>query len=394
MTTLLTSAAENSKDLAENRFGSYRRDFEKFLRHARSRYSDLESSHKVDKNDLLANFRTLVLNWLNVFAECSIDPIHNPKRILRDEEIHACLNIASICDLLEPRLNCTEQDFIKLQQEKDKRQLNRYRKEIRRLTASLTDPNMLENGNSSSFSSNGSGNSFENQRTELGRGRSTDGYRKEARFGSVRFALVSRTHARLLLGFAFGLLIIALRVERDFFSGKQAHISGSGSRMLFETIIVQICMFVLLIRFEELDEVQRLQKEIRDLQKAEAEVSQHKQKMYEFWSAVQELADVWIYRTIPRMVLYNELFVLLRDAPDGKVVPWMQKANSCLSQLELNIGSLDGWRTEGSLKLVAKKAFGKEINRLCQSQSFEKITDGLPQVFQVIKPEESDSFKC
>jgi hypothetical protein len=400
MENLLTRALDSSPALAERSFDSNRRDFQKFLEVAKANYSSWEKlagSSKADKDVLLNNFRTLVLGWSKVFEECSVDPIRNPKRILRDEELQECPNIGSVCDLVLARLRCTEVLSIKIQQEKDKHLLNRYRRELRRLTSTVVDPNTLESGNSgSSFNSNGSngsnGNSFSNQRRE--RNSASFLSRNEVGLCGFRWGVLSRAHARLIFAFAFGSLVTALEVKRNF-QGPGLHISAL--RMLLELIIVQICIAVLLSRFAEFDKVQRSDKEIKELRKIQEETTQQQEKMNEFWNVVDQLSDVWLYRTMPRMSLYKQVFVLLKDASernDKRMITWMETGNRRLAFLDSNIGELSDWCNEGSLKSVAKKAFGKEISRLCNEESFEKLTDGLDQAIQVIKPEASDSFKC
>jgi hypothetical protein len=396
MDSLLTTSAESSAGLAERSFESKRRDFQRFLERAQSNFSQLAASGTVDKDALLTNFRSFVGNWLKVFKECSIDPIHNPKHILKDEELQACSNIESICNLLLPRLRCTEVKFITIRQEQDKQQLKKNRKEFRRLTATAIDPNALEGGASSSFESQSTRRELATQlapslssRRRMGwcsfgafgcgcsSSRGADGYPKEARCGCFRLILLSRAHSSLIFGWIFGLLILALEVSRSFRADKEAHLR---LRVLLEMVIVQVCIAVLLIRFEELDVVQQMEREIRDLKRAEQEVTQQKEKMHEFWSSAQELTELWLYRTVPRLDLYKEVHELLADAPSDKVNVWMEEGNRRLALVDSNLGDLSNWRNAGNLSLEAKKAFGKKINQLCSSQSFEKITDGLDQV--------------
>merc|ERR1740117_348602 len=82
MDGLLTKSAESSAGLAERSFESKRRDFQRFLERAKSRYSQLFTGNKGENDKLVDNFRRFVLNWLRVFEECSIDPIQCPKRVV------------------------------------------------------------------------------------------------------------------------------------------------------------------------------------------------------------------------------------------------------------------------------------------------------------------------
>ena len=44
----------------------------------------------------------------------------------------------------------------------------------------------------------------------------------------------------------------------------------------------------------------------------------------------------------------------------------VRDANQCLELLEDKLPALEVWRNDGSLRLEAKKHFGKKLNHLCQ----------------------------
>merc|ERR1719456_630887 len=157
MDALLTKSAESSAGLAERSFESKRRDFQRFLERAKSRYASVFNGSKADNDKLMENFRRFVLNWLRVFEECSIDPIQCPKRVVTLEELQRCMTIGEVCDLTLERLRVTEVRFISIQRDQDAQMLRKTRNEFRRLTVA-PDPKALaalENGTmNSSMQSN------------------------------------------------------------------------------------------------------------------------------------------------------------------------------------------------------------------------------------------------
>merc|ERR1719487_1848796 len=144
-----------------------------------------------------------------------------------------------------------------------------------------------------------------------------------------------------------------------------------------EVVLNEICLVVLLIRFEEIDVIQQLEREVKELKKAEQNVQEQREKMHQFWSQAQQLTELWLYRTVPRLDLYKEVHSHLEDANEEDLNRWMHIANEQLENVDKHLGALENWRNEGTLSLDNKKAFGKTINQLCQEQEFEHITRKL-----------------
>merc|ERR1719160_567196 len=111
-----------------------------------------------------------------------------------------------------------------------------------------------------------------------------------------------------------------------------------GVPILVGVVLNQICIVVLLTRFEELDVIQQLEREVAELKKAEQNVQQQREKMHEFWSQAQQLTELWLYRTVPRLDLYKEVHSHLEDAPEKDLNRWMQIANGQLEKVEENLG--------------------------------------------------------
>merc|ERR1740129_1733155 len=73
MDGLLTNATESASGLAERSFESKRRDFQRFLERAKTRFSAVQIVQGGDEEvKMLQQFRKFCLHWLGVFKECSI----------------------------------------------------------------------------------------------------------------------------------------------------------------------------------------------------------------------------------------------------------------------------------------------------------------------------------
>jgi len=398
MDGLLTKSAESSAGLAERSFDSKRRDFQRFLERAKSRYSQLFTGNKGDSDKLLDNFRRFVLNWLRVFEECSIDPIQCPKRVVTNEELMRCLTIGEVCDLTLERLRVTTTMPINIQRDQDKQMISKTRNDMKRHTVQA-DARMLalaDQGMSSANMANrelttelNAGSGSTSRRCTwltcgmVGCGRkaseTADGYPKELLLVCARIIVLSREHGMLMAGFCVGWLILG----SEFFFDAE----NFSKKTFGEVLLIQICILVLLSRFEEIDVIQQLEREVVELKKAEQNVLQQKEKMHEFWTKAQQLTELWLYRTVPRLDLYKEVHSHLEDADVQYVNPWMSKANEQLELLDKNLGELQAWHNEGTLSLDQKKNFGKTINQVCQESEFEHIAVRLQDI-------SSNGLKC
>merc|ERR1719199_1608479 len=107
---------------------------------------------------------------------------------------------------------------------------------------------------------------------------------------------------------------------------------------------------------------------------------QQREKMHDFWTQAQQLTELWLYRTVPRLDLYKEMHSHLEDAREQDINPWMLQANEQLEAVDRHLGDLKDWRNEGALNLDSKKNFGKTINKLCQESEFDHITSKLKEL--------------
>jgi len=383
MDGLLSKAAESSAGLAERSFESKRRDFQRFLERARSRYIHLYGGTKGDSDEFLKQFRRFVSSWLKVFEECSIDPIHCPKRVVTPEELDRCGTIGEVADLTLERLRVTEVRFISIQRDQDARMLRKNKHEIRRLTADRADLRLAPPGDmvgpaaASGLHSLGVGGRRRLTWLAFGVGQgfrftsALDGFPKELRLGLVRVILLSRDHFALISGWFVGWLIILLQ---------WLQYSKSGSSVVWECLASEVCIGFLLYRFEEIDIVQQLERELQELRVVEQNVKEQRQKMREFWNNAQQLTDLWLYRTVPRLDLHHEVRSHLEDTNAEELIGCLLIANTQLEAIDNGLGELCQWRNDGALSTEAKKGFGRTLNQICQEQELDHVLRKLCQV--------------
>merc|ERR1711920_70707 len=84
--------------------------------------------------------------------------------------------------------------------------------------------------------------------------------------------------------------------------------------------VTQFCLIVMLIRFEQVDVLQQLEREVKTLAKQNEAVEGQSVRMREFWSNCQQLTELWLYRTVPRLDLYKEIHSQLCQEPEFPIL--------------------------------------------------------------------------
>lgn len=407
MSGLLAKSQESSAGLAERGFESKRRDFQRFLERARTRYSKLYVGTKADADQLLVQFRRFCENWLKVFEECSIDPIESPKRFITSEELARCTSVAEVADLCLERLRVTEVRFISIQRDQDAKLVREQRKELKRMTLPSIQPQStlgipMSSTNSTLALSTMSSTAprvvvADTSNAKQAKGRVSwfscgggygckccvsvmsdpeDPFPKEISCCCTRIMCLSKEHGTLMIAFLAGFVLLAL--EFIFKPEKQKY--QVRFQFFVELVLLEVCIVMLLIRFEEFDLVQQLEREVKALEQANTSLKDQKERMHKFWSNCQNLTELWLHRTVPRLDLYKEIHSQLEDFPQEDLLMNMSGANQHLEELEGSLGALEAWRNDGFLPLDMKKQFGKKINELCQETEFPDLLVSLDNV--------------
>merc|ERR1712238_273510 len=190
-------------------------------------------------------------------------------------------------------------------------------------------------------------------------------------------------HVALMMLFFLGFVFIGLNVAYLVIATANNHDESDAGHpytgvSFFSFAVLQLVVFLLLVKFEEIDVVQRLEKEVQELKAQNVKVESQSEKMKEFWGNAQNLTELWLYRTVPRLDLYKEIHSQLEDSTTKEeLLSNMSSANKALKALENNLGNLQAWRNDGDLNQDDKKAFGRNINELCQ---FDELNEMLVQL--------------
>jgi len=395
MDGLLTKSAESSAGLAERSFESKRRDFQRFLERVKQRYSSVYSSSKGDYEKLITEFRRFCLNWLHVFEECSIDPTQNPKRVVAEEELLQCSSIAEIADLCLERLRVTEVRFISMQREQDQKMISSNKTAFTRITSkvpkgtkklALTSGRTVEPAVQKSTTvgwlSVGKGQACSCKCRNL---ESEDGFPRTCGCICMSLSILSKEHLLLIFAFLFGWVTLAMEIFHMGAAKKQEREMNQGSSTMHAlgvamAFVTQFCLIVMLIRFEQVDVLQQLEREVKTLATQNEAVEGQSARMREFWSNCQQLTELWLYRTVPRLDLYKEIHSQLEDDPAEDLLVNIQGANDQLQTLEKILGPLEDWRKDGGLNTDSKKEFGRQINQLCKEQDFPVLLNSLEEI--------------
>jgi len=407
MDTLLSKSTESASGLAERSFESKRRDFQRFLDRLKLRFPSggvvKETSAMVDQ------FRKFVLNWLRVFEECSIDPVANPKQVVTFEELEGLSSIAEIAVFVSDRLTTTEVKFITEQRKNDNDALKDDKENLAKMNQgrnliAITDG---REGKSSDNNQNSSGRGTGSFVQQVGAAanrqctwftcgvmgcmlckpssNAAEGCPREFTCGCFELIILSRQHLNLVFSFFLGLCTVGLSTYIYLIAVGQEPVNESQERIdIFILVFMVLSLFslvIILIKFEQIDVVQQLEREVQELQKQNEIVEANRQRMRHFWNQAQQLTELWLYRTVPRLDLCKELHSQLEDTQNDKeLLTHMQAANKGLMDIETKLGSLEDWRGDGGIKVEDKKAFGKIINEVCQEQEPDAVIQKIEEL--------------
>lgn len=415
---LLGKATQSSATLAESGFESKRRDFIRFLDRAEERGANLITAG-ADGEKLVKEFRKFVQQWLQVFAECSVDPINKPKYVITIEELNQCSTIVEIANLTKERLKHTEVRFITSSYEQDAKLLRGARATHKRMSmapgrlalalnattnsrshveielAAQTrrpqtvqedeemDP--IEARRSENWDAGGGGHRtkrclpcewFTLGDYEMGmrRGDGPLGYPRVIECKCSQLLVLSQEHLFLMLGFWISILAMIWQIVwgRNWF------------------IFLPLCGYlasivVLLVMFEQIDILQRLEREIQKLQEEADRLKQRREQMVQFWSDCQNLTDIWVHRTTPRLDLLKEIHSCLEDIKQPKdLMAALSNANTRIETLESRLPELALWRCDGQISEGSKKAFAQRIKRIYDSadQDLPTILSGVSRLVE------------
>lgn len=443
---LLGQAAESSATMAERSFESKRRDFIRFLERA-DKYKGQMALTPVEEAELVKQFRTFVLRWLTVFKECSVDPVNAPKLVVSEADLEKCRTVEDIAKLVIERLRNTEVKFISDRRAEDQKAIQGLRKHHKRLSGVLQLPGPLPYAaaasvqpvpqeielaarpharldDASSDSSDGLGGDsprrvsppnmmpVEPQTSfrqvgpsrwrcalpchwlRLGRygcsglnARRRD-YPREFQCTCLLLVILSKEHLMLMTGFCGALGILLW----EYLECKEN--AWIPFPYMLPALVYIISIAVLLIRFEDVDIVQRLAREVSELEQERQFVQERREKMVTFWSELGQLTALWVHRTVPRLDLLKEVQGHLEYSKPEDTLHLMAGANSRLEELERRLPELQSWREDGGLSEDSKKEFAQGILTLCKEDNLPSIIHGLNRFIENGLPAIDSKPRC
>jgi len=178
---------------------------------------------------------------------------------------------------------------------------------------------------------------------------------------------------------AWGILALefALRTKpKD--EDKEKAASNLNITVVAEVALNIFCIFVLLLRFEDIDVIQQLEREVRILKRNADEVKEQHDHMNDFWGNAMELTELWLYRTVPRLDVYKEVHQHIEDFSNpNQLCNYMANANASLQDLEQNLGDLGDWRQKGNFAIEDKKKFMNAMNNVTRTKDPQQQMDAL-----------------
>lgn len=392
MDDFLSRAAESSAGLAERSFESKRRDFLRFLEHCSLKFEKIYDGSKAERDQFLNQFRSFVQQWLQIFKECSVDPVSAPKLIVDDKELQSCTDLKEMCELIVDRLRKAEVKFYSSRKEDDMAKVTNYKAQAKTLAiedvpglahkktrvmasdsesfGSVTSARNVQTSRDPMLEISPTDDDLEAQRCPctwlmcgkfkfqccylLGDPDSDNPFPRVTSCFCCRCAILSRDHVTLVAGFLVALLLFFLEIVNP---------PGSTVSPLYEMLMTCFILSLLgvIIHFQRVDILLRLEREVKKLEEERKTVEDQKKQMAEFWGGVQELTELWLHRTVPRLDLVKEIHSQLEDIPPEQVMDQLHKANDCLKRLEDDAGSLESWKSGGELDEKTKKKFGDHI---------------------------------
>eukprot|EP00440_Ansanella_granifera_P054084 gb/GFBE01058630.1/.p1 GENE.gb/GFBE01058630.1/~~gb/GFBE01058630.1/.p1 ORF type:complete len:568 (+),score=148.22 gb/GFBE01058630.1/:1-1704(+) len=390
--TLIGQALDTQAALAERSLDSKRRDFLRFLRAMGPKLSAANGS-----GPLLQNFRSFIVLWLKMFEESSADPVDRPFVIATEEELQTqCSTAAAVAELVAQRAQAMDVKFIADQVEADKKSNSKARVSWNKM--------LTLQKKAAKFT--GLTRFFKRKDIEAGHLPTSKEYQKqqesqddqdlhEARWLKfdlvgcgcevaeedyfpvsinamvVSVTILSPEHFRLLISLFLGLGLLVF----DMFSLKKPL-----AAVILLLSVNLVCVMFVLYDFLDIDTIQRLEAQIKELQAANERVEERRTKMLAFFDRVHLLADFWLHRTLPRLELAKRLGEELEDAKDVDLVPALAEVVVHMGSIEQSLLPVERWLKPMSKD--SKNRLSSTLNELSARGSLREILDATPQAVQ------------
>lgn len=333
---ILMGMSESTASLAQWNFETNRRNFEKFMERVRDhpeRFVENQDEAKAMVNPL----REFLLLWLSVFQQCSLDPLMKPKLIVKDKDMSRCRNFVDLAGLVADQLGKNSVTFIDAW----------IKKERKRDPTPGSDDNKQDNtwfefGNvgfgvvrEDDKQDDDEDTDFEDddplEKKSAQSEQPVSYYPYIVKCGIAKVSVMSSNHAWLLGAFVVGLVAFLAQILVGQLS--------TGAMVL----VAELCLVGILYKIEDLEEITRLQREVKQLQYMSDEVANRQEQLNDFYGKLRKLGQLWRYRTLPCMEHFQELYKTLLEIKGPEKAKYLEGVNQVWSAQMQGLGAIEDW---------------------------------------------------
>jgi len=338
LNTAIGQSLDSQVMLAERSLEAKRRDCNRLLQNIlpklKAREEDLA---------LFEAFRNFVSIWLEIFAECSTEPVKMPYLIATEDElIEQCRSAAEVAEYVSSRMKANHIKLISTKQQLDKSQLaawqktwallrNKQKRIFEACRCRTVEESEVEEGLRVDRSLEINAKETTRRWVTLG----CFGFRIASHENNkypiyldccfLSIAVLSPEHSRLLVYYLVGLCLLCWSTT----------LIAPPPVVMGLLALSLTCISFVLYDFMEFDTVHRLEGQIEDLQRESDGVERKRQQIIDFYAKAQDLGELWAYRTLSRLELLKQLSEELEDVAEGQLVP-------TTTTLVRSVGNLEG----------------------------------------------------
>eukprot|EP00931_Biecheleriopsis_adriatica_P109848 TRINITY_DN84118_c0_g1_i1.p1 TRINITY_DN84118_c0_g1~~TRINITY_DN84118_c0_g1_i1.p1 ORF type:complete len:459 (-),score=90.91 TRINITY_DN84118_c0_g1_i1:121-1329(-) len=372
MKEIISNLTGNTTAFALTAFASSRSNFEKFIHDVKFYYADIYQDEV-----LLVEFKQFVNLWLKVYSQSLLEPCVLVQGL--DEELDACLSVQEVCDSVADRVRKTQEVSLTYCNEELQSNLDEGQRTLQDARGALPSTPVSPVAEGSIASSDVS--SFREG--------------QKCGFSWIRFKCagcglqVERTRDRNFVWdwpLTIGLCIISVTV----LSSRHAQhlslllldipfmvLSVSASKPFLTALfgVNLLCLLSILLCFEQIDEIAKLQRMQAVYKVKRKKLEAKAQRARDRWVKVQQLFDLWNYRTQPFLSIMGKLQRCL-DSNDRyhshrppqertkeaelQRVRWLQCINQQLTALDQHLEAVP-WTTEEAQDSVKRQMLGRQL---------------------------------
>lgn len=328
----------------EQQFKEFAQGFQRFLEGV-ARCSKERSGDSEESAELLRLFRRFVFLWLRAFEPCCVEPLTEPRRVIREAELSACGNIHQVARLTWRRMahhpiHLVSDTWSGVTGAPDP-------------LAGCSDLDAVQNvfwvHCAYKFE-------FDWHRSS-GFNEETKGWPIEVSLGCIVLTLFSWAHVRLLLGIAVGAALVPLMLM----SSKFALAAG--------VAIAEVLLMLVLLAIGFVTARYQLKACIDHVREQQHLAEEKKHTIEETCGLVESAAPLWLYRTVPLLALFKHLSEQIDDSSgDEKAriysptkLAFLKGIVEMLDKLDASMGDLWIWAGTQATAEDLLKAVGQEL---------------------------------